>query len=214
MNHWKEIWRAYHSGATRTKIFLDIIRHASTYDLIIIVLLTLIFFISAYYQIDQQGWWLALLFSSEFGLFYYLYTLKNKVVLNEYGGEDDTQAPPSNENHQSTRYLIFKNRLMANKVTEIHTRGCFELVEAQIDIVSTNAVGLKNFSTFILGILAGILATLWKQLDNTSLMLLAFSVVLIGGIIYIFANVLPSKLEKLKELKYFMLLYCREVKKT
>lgn len=210
MNQWKELWVAYHVGATRIKIFKDLWIHSAVWDRFYTFFIGAVFLGSLYMHFVEQWFWLLPMVVTEILLLFKLLSIKDNLVLGEYGGTDNTQAPPSSDNYQSTRYLIFKNQLKEKHITKSHIDECFELIDSQIDIASTGSSTLKKSSTFSIGILAGILTALWKQLDLNSLLVIALSIIGFVILINMIASIFPSKVEKLKELKYFMLLYCRE----
>jgi len=211
MNEWKEIWLAYHSEATRTRVFIDVMSRATAWDYIYILFLLAVLAFSLAMHIKEPGWWLVLSVITEVALLFKLSNLKEMMILNEYGGPDKTKIPPSKNNHQDTRYLIFKSRLKEKHITKSHVKDCFDLIESQIDIASTDSTGLKKSIGFSIGMLAGVFTTIWKKVDTYTLILIAFSIIGFVIFIYLIASAFPSKLERLKEQKYFMLLFCREM---
>lgn len=211
MNKWKEIWLAYHVNASRGKILSGIWSHASIADRFYVAFLILVFSICIIFHIKELGFWLIPAVASEVALLFKLSFLKDSLVLNEYGGLENSQAPPSTENHQSTRYILFKNTLKEKYIEKSHVNDCFDLIDCQIDIQSTEPGGFKKSSSFVLGILAGILTALWKQLDLISLLYISLGFIAVAALIYLVSSAFPSALEKRKELKYFMLLFCREI---
>lgn len=210
MNHWKEIWNAYHEGATRKKILKDIWQYSKKWDKFYLTSIFLVFLTSVFMNFYQGEYWLILIVTTESAILLKLNSLKQNLIMHEYGGTEQSQTPPNSVNHQSTRYLIFKNMLVQKEIPKSAVEGCFNLVDLQIDIAATDASGIKRVSSFSMGILTGILTALWKELHIKELIIISLSIIGTVLLIDAIASVFPSKLEKLKELKYFMLLYCRE----
>ena len=211
INSWKTIFFAYHNDATKTKILTTTWEHSSNLDKFFIVICIIIFVISLYLYLMVSEWYMVVAVLCEVLFLLKINGLKEHLILTEYGGVDNSQAPPSSTSHQSTRYLMFKKNLNDKNITKSHIHECIPLVDLQVDILSTKDNPFKKLSTFIFGLLSGIAAALWKGLDAKSLMLISIPIIAIALIFSAVASIFPSKLEKLKEMKYFMLLYCREI---
>jgi len=106
---------------------------------------------------------------------------------------------------------MFKQELSNNHISKSHIKDCFDLVETQIDISQSTGTSMQRFSSFSFGIFLGILGTFWKKLETTELVYVSLTLLAIGIFIAFIISLFPSKIEKLKEMKYFMQLYCREV---
>jgi hypothetical protein len=220
MNRWKIIWDGYFSFSTVKEIFKNIISKTSFTNKIYMILLIILFIIGfvIYLQYIDLSFvtkkyteFLGLFLSivSEILLIINLNGINKSLIENEYGIEN-SMAPPSSENHQSTRYLLFKKHLFSNNITKDDVEKCEDLIDIQIDIASTENTGLKKASNFMLGIILGILTALWKHTNINQLLLIAFILVLFYLIIEMINSAFPSKVLKLKELKYFMQLFIRE----
>jgi len=147
----------------------------------------------------------------EIGMIYKLDKLKKALVLNEYGDPNIAQTPHDDVEHKTSRYLMFKQELCHNNIAKSHVIDCFDLVETQIDISESAGNSVRTFSNFGFGVLLGILATFWKKLETTDLIYVGLTLLVVGVFIGIVISLFPSRIEKLKEMKYFMQLYCREV---
>jgi hypothetical protein len=157
------------------------------------------------YVSNTSAWWIIGALIGEAVFLFQLDALKNSLITNGY---DDKNNPPLSEVHQqSTRYLMFEKQLKNKNVDAKSVIECNELIDMQIDISATDTNLFQKQITFLIGLLAGILATLWKGLDVKSLILISFAIIGIALIFSVAASILPSKTAKLKELKYFMLLY-------
>jgi hypothetical protein len=152
-----------------------------------------------------------LIIVGEIGLLYKFDKLKQALVLNEYGDPNIAQTPHNDLNHQTSRYLMFKQELSSNHVTKSHVKDCFELVETQIDISESTGTSVRKFSSFGFGIFLGVLGTFWKKLETTELIYVGLTLLAVGIFVGFIISLFPSRIEKLKEMKYFMQLYRREV---
>ncbi len=147
----------------------------------------------------------------ELGLIFQIGKLKNKFIKNEFGDVSQSQTPHDDKNHKTSRYLTFKKALEDNWVTKKHVQDCQELIDLQIDIASSEGLLRKKFSRFVIGgIGLGILGIFWSKIDVLYLIYISAILIPISLLIYFVLYLIPSKLEKLKEMKYFMLLYSRE----
>lgn len=209
MNYWKIIWQAYHNTATSSKICEDMFKRATWSDRFFLVT-GLIGMISSLLLTNvSENWRFLLLGISEISFSFKLGELKKNLVLLEYGDPNLSNAPPEQD---ATRYLIFKRKLRESRITKAHVESCFDLADAQLDIASSGNTNLRSFIKFAVGILAGFLATIQRNVDNLSdLIIIGLSLLLFAMFISIILFFIPTKAEKLKEMKYFMMLYCREI---
>ena len=69
----------------------------------------------------------------------------------------------------------------------------------------------KRFAGFVVGLLVGMIGSQWGNLKPTELLAAGMVFVVIGLLMVSILSVIPSKHEKLLEMKYFMRLFCREV---
>lgn len=210
MNSWKIIWQSYHNTATFSKILSNILRRATWFDKIflIVCLIGIITSLILNVILDSKSWGFFLLFISEASLLLKFESFKNNLVLLEYGDPDLSNVPPEQD---KTRYLIFKYELEARGVTKTHVESCFDLADSQIAIASSSNTNLKSFLKFSSGVLVGFLGVIWRNVNTPQLILIACSLLLFGLFIGILLFFIPSQLEKLKEMKYFMMLFCREI---
>lgn len=137
--------------------------------------------------------------------------LKDTAFFSEYGRPSDGMAPPDNEEHRVSRYMIFRKCLRRENVTKSHVEDAFPLVDAKLDLEASRGEMPRKYLGFAVGLLAGIAVSWSKNLDAQELAIAASSLVVVSFFIVMVLWVIPSRKERLKELKYFMLLYCREV---
>ncbi|WP_010324756.1 hypothetical protein [Marinobacterium stanieri] len=213
MSDWKIIWDAYHAEATRLKIFLGVWRSTSLWERFYTIFLVGVFVSSLVLFFIIKGWLLVPVLCSEVALIIKFNSMNDKMVYSEFGDQSENQ-PLQYKNYQDTRYLIFKKTLKKSFVAESTMRGCFELLDSQIDIVATESTVLKKIVTFSLGLLAGLVGSIWSRMEYGELALVAAAIISFILLIVVVASGFPSKIEKLKELRYFMLLYCHEASIT
>jgi hypothetical protein len=211
VNSWKRIWISYHLTAKTRKLIVDTFRHSSVFDKVYLTITFLLMICSGVLHSYDNYFSLPLLAASEIAFLIRLNKLKENLILNEYGGSDNSQAPPDSEDNKATRYLMFKKALKDNHINKSHVNECHELIDLQIDMSSSSGLQIKRLTTFVVGIFLGLFAAVWKSLDVTILIYIALSTLLISLMLVPTLTFFPSKIEKLKELKYFMLLYCKEI---
>jgi hypothetical protein len=135
--------------------------------------------------------------------------LEDQLILNDYGGQDESHPPL--KAYLINRYLIFKKRLQDKNITKNQLEKCSILIDSQIDIAITDSQGIEKLVIFSLGLLAAALTALWSNADFESAFIIsAVLIVVFIVIMTIRDSFFPSKAKKLKEMKYFMLLYCQE----
>jgi len=88
--------------------------------------------------------------------------------------------------------------------------SCIELIDMQIDIESSSGSIVKGFLGIVLAVSAGILTAVWKKVAIEDLILIGLSFAAFAAVIAIALSLFPSKEERLKEMKYFVKLFCRE----
>ena len=209
MSCWKIVWDAYHAEATRLKIFLGIWNSTSLWERFYTIGLVVIFLFSLVLFLILQGWLLVPVLLAEVALIVKFTSLNEKMVYAEFGDQGEKQ-PLKSQNYQDTRYLMFKKKLEKSSIGEPTIRGCFELLDSQIDIVAIESASTKKIFTFSLGLLAGLVGSVWSRMEYAELALVAAAIISFMLLIVVIGSGFPSKLEKLKELRYFMLLYCHE----
>jgi len=213
LNHWKIIYSTYINKSSRSTLFANTVQHGTKWDIsfltinLIVFILGICFYFTKY-EVEISFF---LIIIGEVCLLYKFDQLKQALVLNEYGDPSISQTPHNDLNHQTSRYLMFKQELSNNHISKSHIKDCFDLVETQIDISQSTGTSMQRFSSFSFGIFLGILGTFWKKLETTELVYVSLTLLAIGIFIAFIISLFPSKIEKLKEMKYFMQLYCREV---
>lgn len=210
MNSWREIWTAYFSRSTTLKILLGTFIHASWADRIFLVVTAAGFAVGIWCYIVLSRASIIPMLGFEMLILFRLFSLKESLVLEEFGDKDASQTPPDDDSHRETRYLMFKDTLMNKGLTHSHVSDCFDLIDMQIDIAATSGQNYKKFFSFSLGAFLGLLGSFWHGQSMADLIYFGGAVMSFGLFGTLLISAFPSRIERLKELKYFMKLYCRE----
>ena len=221
MNPWKIIWNAYHENSTTPKFLKNVLSISTRKEKIILFILAIFFFtgivlllISPVVSLPISSaiyFWFVVL--GELGLIFQIEKQRRSFIKNEFRDVSQLQTPHDDKCHKTSRYLTFRKILEENSVTSKHVQDCQELIDLQIDIASSEGLIRKKFGNFVIGgIFLGVLGTFWSKLEIPELIYIFATLILISALIYFVLYLIPSKLEKLKEMKYFMLLYHREFK--
>ncbi|VEP14774.1 hypothetical protein H1P_2860007 [Hyella patelloides LEGE 07179] len=81
----------------------------------------------------------------------------------------------------------------------------------EINIVLADKINARKTDLkFLLAFILGIISTIWKQLKIEDILVIFLLFCLVFYLVVVISYLMPSKIEKAKELKYFILLYCRE----
>lgn len=206
MNHWKIIQLAYHKYATSTRIIEDILKSTKFFDRLFLILCIVGICVSlgiTYNNNNLIAW----------GLFAFLYaaflfkfdTLKRNLIVVEYG---EHMISNSSLKKGKTRYLVFKSELDEKGITKAQVEECFPLLDMQIDCAlserSTAKSLWKNTSSFLIGFLSSV----WFKADVSQLIWVGLCLIIFGSILGLILYFIPSDIERYKEMKYFMMLYC------
>jgi len=218
VDSWVAAWNAYHRISTRRRILKETFLQASQADRALLVVMAILFaasaivyFCCAVWGFDHALWALAAMGTSEIALLIRLDRFRESWVSTEFGASGAIMKSPDIANHRDTRYLLFKAGLAKAGVFERQLKDCIELVDLQIDMASTEGGPQKKFTGFMLGVLSGVLST---ALHSDKLNAILFNIVVILMLAWLMSEVLswfPSRLEKMKEMKYFLILYRREL---
>ncbi len=211
MNSWKSIWESYYNVAKTKKLLAESFRSSTIVDKIYLLFTFFGVVISGYIHFNGSPWALFLLAVSEVGFLLKLRKLKDDLILNEYGDPNLSQAPPDSDNNKDSRYLMFKKSLQSKSINSSHVKDCEYLIDLKVDMAMTEGLRLKGFNSLAVGIVIGFLGAVWRGLTFDSLIYMGLAILLIGLITIPIIIFFPTRIEQLKEIKYFMALYCREI---
>ncbi len=207
MKQWKEVWIAYHSESTFWKILLESWHRANRKHRLGLSLLVIIFIGSiVLWNIQDNDVWASLTILSGIISMPLLKDLENQLILNGYGGQDEFD--PSMKEYSNNKYSIFKKRLQDKNITKSQLEKCFVLIDYQIDIAITDSRGIDKLYTFSLSLLTAGLIALWSTANFESVIIITAVLIVIFRLVIQLGPLFPSKTKKLKEMRYFMHLYC------
>ena len=209
MNSWKVVWDAYYQQATRGAYAKELWRLAN-WPTRISFAIALGFFLFGLTNVskqphDQIPWQLIL---GELGLLALVEHVRGTRFATAYGSIESNFGPAENEEQRGYRFLMFKNSLRSQHLTASHVRDLFEVVQAKEELESQHNMALGKFGLFVSGFLTSAAITLIRSLQSAQaawlLVWLAAATLVLAPLFWI----LPTRKGKLKELKYFMVLYC------
>lgn len=214
MNAWKIIWNVFYNGSSRLRVATEMWRLSSVWQRVLIVVSTALFgtgLVAYMYPGSRGVEALLLAVVGELILLVVLDRVKDETFFSEYGHPDRAMVPPDNDEHRVSRYMIFRKGLRDANVTKSHVEDAFSLAEAKLDLESSRGEMPRKYLGFAIGLLAGALVSWSRNLEAQELALAISALVAASFFIVLVLWVIPSRTERLKELKYFMHLYCREV---
>lgn len=214
MNAWKTIWNVFYSASSRRHVAFEMWRLASLGQKILITLSVVVFAAALVVYVLAGGNNGVALFAAVAAELFLLLTLdkvKDETFFSEYGRPDDAMAPPDNEEHRVSRYMLFRKRLREGNVTKSHVQDAFALADAKLDLEASRGEMPKKYLGFAVGLIAGVLVSWSKNLEAHEVAIAITALVVVSFVVVMVLWVIPSRTERLKELKYFMELYCREV---
>ena len=210
MNSWKVVWNAYYEQATRTAYAKELVRLASWPTRTCFVLALILFLFGAAEAMKQPHEnfpWKFIL--GELALIALVKHVRTTAFATAYGSIESDLGPPEKEEQRGYRFLIFKDALRSQHVTPTHVRDLFEIVQAKEELESQHNIALGKFGLFATGFLTSAAVTVIRGLQPTQAALLLFWFALASMVLAPLFWILPTRKGKLKELKYFMVLYCR-----
>lgn len=210
MNYWKKVWNAYYREAT-TRAYLKELWRLSSWPMRLSMGASVVIFIFAFLNSKdaRQKDFPWLLMVSEGLIFFIAHHMRNTIFQCAYGSIDDDISPADSGDHQGSRFLMFKRKLREAEITKSHVEDLFDLLDAKEGLESERSTLLKKFFLFVSGFFTALLVTVIRglsfELALKSLLWLMVACACVGPFLWI----IPSRGEKLRELRYFMLLYCK-----
>ncbi|MBA4742682.1 MAG: hypothetical protein H2060_08255 [Azoarcus sp.] len=210
MNSWQKIWIEYHQAVSSGRIAIEALRAASALEKILVLSMTALFIFGLGVYYLNSGASLLMMMSAEIVLLIKIDAIKNRLVLEQYGDPCGLPVPDLGSSSRASRYLIFKQALQSAGVRSSDVMGCYDLVDMQIDIAQSGGHPRHKVLAFAGVLVAGISSVIWNQQTASDLTSVAFLVVLVSAGVFTVMSVFPTRLERFREMKYFMALYCRE----
>jgi hypothetical protein len=212
MNYWKIVWDAYYQQATRRAYLRELVRLANWPTRIAFMLALGVFCYGLLDVIDdRQKEWPWLMIVGELSLLAIVEHVRTTRFATAYGSVESSFGPAEKEDQRGHRFLMFKNALQAAHLTENQVQGLFDIVEAKEELESQHNLALNKFVVFVSGFLTAAAITLISDLEAEQAAWLMFWVSLSGLTLAPLFWMLPTRKSRLKELKYFMVLYCKNM---
>ena len=221
MKNWRIIYKSYHDKATYYNIFIEKNITVNLIEGIILFFIIILCLFSIVVLIFDRSCHLLNIICNQYVYFAIAIIcvvvemlifnfISNRLPIYTYKDkkrELDSYPPDVN----IERYFLFKNNLQSHQITKNSVEQGLKLADMKIDIISSDKFNARIADLkFLLGFGLGILGTLWKQLQPKELIIIFLIFCLGLYLLKIILFVIPSKIEKAKELKYFMMLYLAE----
>ncbi|WP_447937446.1 hypothetical protein [Thermomonas fusca] len=212
MNSWKILWDSYYQGASKSAYAKELWRLSSglTRALLVVSFLAVVLAVVYYVRYESTDWKaFPFLLLAEGALILVVDHMRGKRFSDSYGSADSTLSPAEREDHRANRYLIFRSRISGKGLGKSHVDDLFDVLDAKIELENHRNERLNRFLVFVSGF-ASALAIAWIRGLETQEIAFAISVavvgtLLVGPILWL----MPSRKERLKELKYFMKLFSK-----
>jgi len=120
---------------------------------------------------------------------------------------EQSQVPPEDTNHQKTRYLKFSSQLKKAKVGTNNISIVIDILKAREGLEDVKGTYVKRFVGFLMTLIIALTVSASKGIESDILMLIFVYGTLIGLFIYAIASMIPAKIERIRELKYFLVMY-------
>lgn len=218
MDSWAAVWNTYHVVSTKRKIFKQTFLQAGVLDRLLLMVLGVLFLVSfvfyfwlVFHDRDRAVWGLLAMAASEMAFLVRLDLIRSSWISKEFGPPGDLRKAPDDKDLRGTRYLLFKSGLEKVGVFEGQMKGCIDLVNLQIDMASTEGGPQKKFLGFTLGVLSGIATTAFRSDKINVISLNTVAILMTAWLVSVLLSFFPSRLEKMKEMKYFLFLYQQEL---
>lgn len=210
MNYWKQVWDAYHGGATKrayAKELWRLSRWGTRVSLCASILLLVWGIAQLPHQPRQELPWPFV--CGELFLLAVIQHMKTATFRRAYGSASDGLVPSDDSDNQVGRFLMFKRHLVQAGLTKSHVQDLFDLLDAREGMEVQRNTLLNRFWLFISGFFSALAITLIRGMSMSSAISSLFGLIVASAVIGPVLWFLPSRRERLKELRYFMLLYCK-----
>lgn len=212
VNSWKIVWDSYYQGASKSAYASELWRLSSWPTRLMLLLSGAFSIYTFHFYIGhgQDDWRsLPLLLVAELALIAVLDYMRGKRFSASYGLQESSLGPAESDDHRANRYLIFKQKLAESGITRSHINDLFDVLEAKAELESHRNERLNKFLVYMSGF-GTALAIAWikglsVQQSATAIAAVICIILIVGPILWM----LPSRRERLKELKYFMRLFSK-----
>lgn len=210
MNHWKRVWETYHREATKRAYVRELWRLSGWGTRSTLVLGALVLVWGAFELLDKpwQEWpWRFM--CGELTVLAVFQHMKDTIFRRVYGSADEDFSPSEDGGHQIGRFLIFKRQLREAGLTKSHVEDLFDLVDAKDDLESQRNTLVNKLWLFVSGFFTALAITIMRGLSQEVAFKVVIWLIVACAFLVPLLWLFPSRKESLKELRYFMLLYCK-----
>ncbi len=218
MTQWNIVWKSYMEDCKRTRIMSDIYSSVSWMHKIVLIVSAFFFVMLVVAVVSTQlfdlpgnkNLWLAgVVF---FEIIFLLAGHKAKNIYKEkfYSKHDLSQIPPENYRHQEIRYLKFRHKLIKENIVPENIKILLEILSSREEMENVSGLYAKRFSGFTIAVIIALIVSLLRSASPASLAIISFFGIILGFFIYSIASLIPSPVEKIRELNYFLNLYKNE----
>jgi len=129
-----------------------------------------------------------------------------------YSFLEQSQVPPENLNHQKTRYLKFRSQLKKADIGANSIETIIDVLKAREELEEVSGTYVKRFFGFFMALIITLTVSLIKDFEFEVVKLIFVFGGLIGFLIFAIASMIPAKIERILELKYFLVMYEKQLK--
>jgi hypothetical protein len=219
---WGIIYKSYYDRATNLNIFIEKLKIVNPKERMFLIFIFIFGLVCTYFTIYvpnchrrinivcNQDIYLTIAMICEFIILFYFFIIENRLPIYTYK-DKKTKLGSYSSDINLDRYLFFKKNLEEHQIKKKSVEQCLELADMKIDMVSSDKFNARIADLkFLLGFGLGIVGTIWKQLQTRDLLIMFLFFCIVLCLLTIVSFLIPSKIEKAKELKYFMMLYVAE----
>nr|WP_298128824.1 hypothetical protein [uncultured Pseudoxanthomonas sp.] len=213
MKVWRDVWHSYYIVATRTNYWKQLFRAASWLQIVV-----------AAVAITVVAWSLLsgrVSGDPGLGAYFWLYmpmgiflavldNVRTKTFTENFGGLPEDTAPPESENFRRDRYVLFRDALRKKEILGSEVGSLIDLVDARLDMEQHHNELMKKFGLFGSGFLTAMITPWLKEASRQSMGLTIASAASVLFVVMLVLWLVPSRKARLRELKYFMMIYERE----
>jgi len=203
------------NDCTRTKILKDAYGSIKTLHKALLLLSFvgfMIFVSGAFYsifnpeKIDRDAMFLL------FALFEMIFLLMAESAVKNlskksYSFKEQAQVPPEDTNHQKTRYLKFSLQLKKSKIVAKNIVTLIDILKAREELEEVKGIYVNRFVGFLMALVIAIIVSVIKIVELDVLILICAYGLFIGFLVFAIASMVPAKIERIRELKYFLVMY-------
>ena len=213
MKAWRDVWHSYYAVATRTNYWKQLFRAASWLQIVATAAATIVIawsLLSGRVSGDPG-----------FGAYVWLYmpmgiilavvdAVRTKTFTENFGGLPEDTAPPESENFRRDRYVLFRDALRKKEISGSEVGSLIEIVDARLDMEQHHNELTKKVGLFGSGFMTAMITPWLTEASGQSmgLIIASFAFALLATMLILW--LVPSRKARLRELKYFMMIYERE----